>query len=225
MYKLIIFGLIFINSFSQNYTSAEVRYSGLYSKLEIKESSQQNVKDLFTNINENLNDKEFVLKINSKGFYFKEAEKVNLDENKYSKIANTIFLVNNFFYLKDNSLLIKEIGDAQIETDFAYDWSLLNETKEIDKFLCYKAECVIKFNTRSGSEGSRVITAWYTPQINFNYGPNGYIGLPGLILELEYNKTKLVAKEIKLFKNEISIDFPKTKSISEKEFVEKTKIN
>ena len=35
------------------------------------------------------------------------------------------------------------------------------------------------------------VTAWYTPQIPINQGPGEYWGLPGLILEINADKTTI----------------------------------
>lgn len=42
------------------------------------------------------------------------------------------------------------------------------------------------------------ITAWYTPQIPVNQGPGEYWGLPGLILEVNANRTTILCSKIVL---------------------------
>jgi len=42
------------------------------------------------------------------------------------------------------------------------------------------------------------ITAWYTPEIPVNQGPEGYWGLPGLILEVNDGKTTILCSKIVL---------------------------
>jgi len=46
------------------------------------------------------------------------------------------------------------------------------------------------------------------------------MGLPGLILELEFDKTKIVAKEISFSVKDLKIDFPKNKEVTEEEYLE-----
>lgn len=55
-------------------------------------------------------------------------------------------------------------------------WSYSGQTKEVSGYTCYKAQLL--------DEKSN-ITAWYAPKIALPFGPAGYGGLPGLILELE----------------------------------------
>jgi GLPGLI family protein len=41
-----------------------------------------------------------------------------------------------------------------------------------------------------------MVTAWYTPQIPVNQGPGDYWGLPGLILEVNANRTTILCSKI-----------------------------
>lgn len=43
-----------------------------------------------------------------------------------------------------------------------------------------------------------IVTAWYTPEIPVNQGPEGYWGLPGLILEVNDGKTVILCSKIVL---------------------------
>lgn len=43
-----------------------------------------------------------------------------------------------------------------------------------------------------------IVTAWYTPQIPVNQGPDDYWGLPGLILEVSANRTTILCSKIVL---------------------------
>lgn len=67
-----------------------------------------------------------------------------------------------------------------------------------------------------------VVTAWYTPEIPVNQGPEGYWGLPGLILEVNDGKTVILCSKIVLNpkeKAEIKA-VSKGKVVSQKEFDE-----
>ncbi|MFM2231193.1 MAG: hypothetical protein RL607_2451 [Bacteroidota bacterium] len=53
------------------------------------------------------------------------------------------------------------------------------------------------------------ITAWYTPEIPINQGPEGYWGLPGLILEVNDGKTIVLCSKIVLnSKDKVEIKAP-----------------
>ena len=66
------------------------------------------------------------------------------------------------------------------------------------------------------------ITAWYTPEIPINQGPEGYWGLPGLILEVNDGKTIMLCSKIVLnSKDKVEIKAPTNgKVVSQKEYDE-----
>lgn len=65
-----------------------------------------------------------------------------------------------------------------------------------------------------------VVTAWYTPQIPVNQGPGEYWGLPGLILEVNANRTTILCSKIVLNSEEKElIKVPaKGKEVTKKEY-------
>ena len=66
------------------------------------------------------------------------------------------------------------------------------------------------------------ITAWYTPEIPVNQGPEGYWGLPGLILEVNDGKTSVLCSKVVLnSKEKVEIKAPSNgKVISQKDYDE-----
>ena len=66
------------------------------------------------------------------------------------------------------------------------------------------------------------ITAWYTPEIPVNQGPESYWGLPGLILEVNDGKTVILCSKVVLnSKDKVEIKAPKNgKVISQKGYDE-----
>lgn len=98
-----------------------------------------------------------------------------------------------------------------------FDWKLENETKKIGDYTCYKATHTIKITPpteeeiKELKEKSRgtdllgmlpkkdiVITAWYTPEIPVSHGPDEYWGLPGLILEVQTQRTTMLCSKLAL---------------------------
>ncbi len=94
-----------------------------------------------------------------------------------------------------------------------------NETKKIGNYLCYKATTIFVIENSKGTF-NHPVTAWYSTQIPIGFGPIGYGGLPGLIVELtvqniKYSMTKLMLNP----KKEIVIKKPKKgKLVTEEEF-------
>ena len=67
-----------------------------------------------------------------------------------------------------------------------------------------------------------IVTAWYTPQIPVSQGPGGYHGLPGLILEVNADRTTILCSKIILNpeeKEELKIP-SKGKEVSRSEYNE-----
>ena len=91
----------------------------------------------------------------------------------------------------------------------SFAWELLDETKIIDQFTCYKA--LLK-QDRTDSMGKKIVViteAWYAPSLPYAFGPKEYSGLPGLILELKNKRTTFVAAKITKLENAKPIEFPK----------------
>lgn len=67
-----------------------------------------------------------------------------------------------------------------------------------------------------------LITAWYTPEIPVNQGPEGYWGLPGLILEVNDGKTIILCSKVVMnTKEKAEIKAPKVgKEVTQKEYDE-----
>ncbi|PQJ76697.1 GLPGLI family protein [Polaribacter glomeratus] len=140
-------------------------------------------------------------------------EKINIthimagSEKKYYTSNSFSGYNNNTFdcYLLDECFLIENILPK---------WELMQETKTIQGFECYRA--VLK-NQKSGNIN---LEAWYAPKIPYQYGVMNYFGLPGIILELNKNTFKITAIKIELNPVEnIIIDKPKeVKQLTQKEF-------
>lgn len=132
------------------------------------------------------------------------------------------------------------------------EWKMETETKVIGGYTCFKATAVKKVdqtdfrNFRKKMEAKKeeasktdkekttnfmdnfempkeiVITAWYTPEIPVNQGPDNYWGLPGLILEVNDGKTIILCSKVVLnAKDKVEIKAPTNgKVVSQKEYDE-----
>ncbi len=103
--------------------------------------------------------------------------RVNAQENQKNMLIGSI----NSIYIdmeKDSVISEKTIVDKKyIIKDIAITprWKTTDETKVIDGKKCTKAI----------ARGPLKVEAWYTTEIPFSFGPLGYYGLPGLIVELD----------------------------------------
>ena len=122
------------------------------------------------------------------------------------------------------------------------EWELGAETKTIGQYMCFKATTVIdddgfdlsNFGRRGGNSENKeaeeeanaskqiTVTAWYTPQIPVNQGPDKYWGLPGLVLEVNAGRTTILCSKIILNPSEKeTIKAPsKGKEVTQKEYDE-----
>ncbi|HFX17973.1 MAG TPA: GLPGLI family protein [Flavobacteriales bacterium] len=80
------------------------------------------------------------------------------------------------------------------------DWTINYEKKMIGGYKCYKA-------TKKCPCG-RDIVAWFTPEIPLPFGPAGYAGTPGLILQLTFFKHTLRMKKLTLRKKPVVMTPP-----------------
>jgi GLPGLI family protein len=55
---------------------------------------------------------------------------------------------------------------------------------------------------------SQPVEAWFCPEIPFAYGPRGFGGLPGLILELRYDRSVIGLESLQLSSKPVSIKMP-----------------
>lgn len=130
------------------------------------------------------------------------------------------------------------------------EWKMESETKVIGGYNCFKATAVKAVNMSdfrnfrkkddAKKEGEAktdkekttnflenfempkeiVITAWYTPEIPVNQGPDNYWGLPGLILEVNDGKTVILCSKVVLNpKDKAEIKAPTNgKQVTQKEY-------
>lgn len=83
-------------------------------------------------------------------------------------------------------------------------WKILDQIKDVNGYICFSAE------TKDTIKG-QVIVAWFTDKIPYRFGPEGYGGLPGTILEIEINggDAVITATSIDLeYKADSSIEMP-----------------
>ena len=102
---------------------------------------------------------------------------VSATQKRTIKVGQQVYF-NNF--LTNNSYKeIRMYNDNVIIKDTLnkYDWKLLPETKKINDIVCKKATTV--------NDKGRTVVAWYTDKFGITNGPQGYYGLPGLIVYLD----------------------------------------
>ncbi|WP_432412836.1 GLPGLI family protein [Rasiella sp. SM2506] len=169
----------------------------------------------------------YSLEIDKKQSYFYVNEFLFSEFN--GKSINELAKVNAYkgsFYQNSNTKKVWEQHNSNKKIitytfDF-FDWELSKETEKILGYTCYKASTQFTDPHPSGSADLvREITVWYTPEIPLNFGPQGYGGLPGLILKKCQSGSCFIAKEIKY--KEVEISWPKGETISRKDYYDQFK--
>lgn len=164
---------------------------------------------------------QYELRFNDVSGSFKLLE-VLQDEN-FDESANSSaqwFVSNyNYYYDFQNKLLLGDVGNGCLlaEKFTEIPWVITSEVKNIDKYQCYKATYTYEFENFKGKV-TKVITAWFAPELPYAYGPKKYYGLPGLILQLKDGDVTFLATSIELFDERIIIKIPSGKHISADEY-------
>ncbi|GGE44564.1 GLPGLI family protein [Psychroflexus planctonicus] len=128
---------------------------------------------------------------------FEPIERLSSDyKNAYQRaITKGIYYIdinsNKIVYSKYSGYLGKQLIINYDKQPYA--WKIHNEKKEIKGYICQKAEAIIQ--NEKGVK-SKVI-AWFTNEINLNFGPKQYFGLPGLIIELHELESVYYLRSIK----------------------------
>lgn len=215
----LFFFLVSFNCFSQ-VTNGKIEYALHISTFEGLDKTIW-MKGAYAKAIENAPFLNFELLFNTTESYFSLKDGLGLDDQGYvyaklfSGYDGAVYQKDDFSYSEINS----EIGNFIIKNDKRKDWILENETKEINGFVCFKATAVKTVENSKGIFHFPII-AWYCPQIPLSYGPNGYGGLPGLILELQVRNILFAVKKIDLKPNKIIL-VPQRKDykiVTEKEY-------
>jgi len=125
-------------------------------------------------------------------------------------------------YITEN--LQEDFGKFLVSRPYQ-NWVLHDETKIIGDYLCFKATTFHTTTNPKGKVFKHDFTAWYAPQLPYQFGPIGYGNLPGLIIELQGNNFSYGVKKIEFYdenerkKNKIP-KLKKLKLINEEKFEE-----
>lgn len=169
----------------------------------------------------------YTLKFNKKSSLFYINSDLGMErEDKFNKLVIILNKGDNRYFvdLKKRQMIEEKpfFGEDFLVVSATSDlkWKLVNEKKKIGKYICYKATVQRKNNgPKDVVNPHSTYTAWYTPDISFNYGPFEFNSLPGLILQLSIKDRTYTASKITLKKETIKIDKPnKGKLVTKKEF-------
>jgi len=131
---------------------------------------------------------DFVLKCSKNKSTFELVENLKLKDSFAYKAAAISVSDNYRKYYKDNILKLKGYHDGEgkhVVLELGkLNWTISKESKMVNDYKCYKATAIdsaIHYKTKKYVIQN--ITAWFSPEIPYNFGPMGWDGLPGLVLE------------------------------------------
>lgn len=221
----ILLFLLIQNTFSQ-INSGIVEYK----KIRLKKVFKKNEKiksanfETFSKIENSINEiqKEIIFNLLYKDgkSFFEVRKKMSISKNRFFKMSLGPEGISKYYNSEKEIIRqVNAFGEDFLISKPKYNWDLKKETKKIGKYTCYKATMVEKIKTRKGVKNV-LIQAWYTSEVNIPYGPIGYSGLPGLIIELKRNNIKYYATKINLTPGEdLLIKKPtKGKKVTQEEF-------
>jgi GLPGLI family protein len=213
----------------------------------VKPDTDADLKTAYEAALKTASEKIFTLTFNKKEALYEKQKTLEKPKPQNKGVSVTLTFSGEgkkYINIKDNEKITEDdiLGKEFLIVDELkpFDWKLLNETKKIGDYACYKAEVVIPVSDKEKKEYNeylkeqetkpslfpldepkeKKITAWYTPDIPVSLGPENYWGLPGLILELNDGKIILLCSKVVLSNKENSkITVPNVgRKVSQEEF-------
>lgn len=159
-------------------------------------STNPKMNDLSRSIFKNIQDVNGFLDFKNEESLYYAAEEMKIDDGILFNM-NRIFAGGNHKYYK-NIKTKEQYHESDVFDELSlieYEdrkWEISQESKKIGNYLCFKAIDL------SYPEQKVKAIAWFTPEIPVNFGPKNFNGLPGLILEIENGKWRIIATKIEL---------------------------
>lgn len=225
--KKLYFIIILFISFSSLSQDLQITYKvsteGLLNDEKKKKLSQSSL-EYYKKVEENFKNIVFLLKIKeNRGLFYREQKMENEGNRGLLLAASRAGFPGSFYSDSEVGEVINKYdgyGSKYLISSSLHvlKWNISKENKIITGFKTFKATAPETYDT--GSEKKTwIITAWFAPEINKPFGPGGYGGLPGLILELERGSKTYTAKIIEEVDLLEELNLPKTgKKITKEEF-------
>ena len=148
-----------------------------------------------------------------------------------------------FHFGQNKKLTLSDLfGDTYLITDTIkkYDWKLVDETKTIAGFTCKKATTTTKTfrqsirvvstldpaNAQAPKPEETEVIAWYAVDMPSPAGPEGYVGLPGVVMELDIDKggTVFTVEEVRPLSDPAQLKEPKKgRKVTQEEYAKEMK--
>lgn len=219
MRNLIFLILVLLTGFSY------AQVGNVYYKKQLSTSTDDVDNEYMIKAIKSLNNRQYKLSFKNTEAVYKEVKSMSVDDSPLVEaFVNGLseFDGEVYFNQQDEKIIHKRefAGNNYTIRRNKIKWTLSKDTLRIDNYLCYKAATTRIIKNSQGVHKLKIV-AWYAPKISLPYGPDGYGGLPGLILQLENNGTTTYLKKIEFLNKNLDINFKtKGKVITEDEFNE-----
>ena len=124
-------------------------------------------------------------------FVFDQKPKSFKTDEGYDMTFPSVYYISDYNfqtqYIHDNRLLNEVMLSSQWKNDLI--WQITDEEKEIAGYKVRKAT-TDSYGDKGFEFYKRKAIAWFTTDIPIPTGPQRYYGLPGLIVELYYERTR-----------------------------------
>ncbi|WP_421808826.1 GLPGLI family protein [Flagellimonas sp.] len=180
------------------------------SNFDLNEMKHEQTKSMATMAAAVMSDFEFQLLIANDESIFKQSKQLvrdDIDPMMY-ELAAGFCSGNQIWHTKaDDSIkriaLLNTDPSMVLTLDEKLQWKITNESKQIGNFTVLKAK-----TTRRLGSYLEEIEAWFAPKLPYSFGPLGYNGLPGLILEMYRDNVIFKLKEIQ--EKKVEMKFPES---------------
>ncbi|MEO5776842.1 MAG: GLPGLI family protein [Flavobacterium sp.] len=213
----------------------------------VKPDADASYKKAYADAQKRASEKMFTLTFNKKEALYEKQQTLEKPNAKNDAVQVSMTFSGEgkkYMNLKDKIKIVEDdiVGQEFLIVDplESFEWKLIDETRKIGDYTCYKAEVIIPVSEKAKKEyeeylkkqeakislfpldepKEKKITAWYTPDIPVSLGPMNYWGLPGLILELNDGQSVVLCSKIVLSNKEnVKIKVPNVgKKVSQEEF-------
>lgn len=222
---LIILLLIFSQTYSQKEGAAIYKVKNIEKESENPEHENldKNTLEILKKTEREFENLEFKLIFNNEFTFFSVVKKLEKSNNTFIELAKTLSGYSGEIYVDNKKQLIIDVKDVMGKRYFIekkiddYNWKINKNKVNINGYDCFKATTILTTEGRNGVQDI-IISAWFTPEINLSYGPNGFSGLPGMIVQIQKGNIITYLSEINFQTNDKKIQLPTAETITSKDF-------
>jgi len=173
-----------------------------------KDAIQKEASDLIKSALEDSQELKFKLSFNAKESIFVFQDEMDIDDKSgiSTVLLNSMAGVDEKYYYKrktkeiyNQTILIGETFLIKSNSD-SLKWDVTNKKRIINNYTCFKAKLSKTIYHLSGDTSKEDIIVWYTPSVKLPLGPYGYLGLPGLVIEVQEKLRTITLTKLKFTK-------------------------